>query len=207
MITKTQSSDPPATSRALRRADDRKLAILRAAARVFRERGYANAGMRDIASAADLSPANLYYYFSGKDEILYFCQDRSLARMTSEVGMAKSSKISVKEQLRRVLLTHILCLLDDVEGSVAHLETEALPPALRTKIVEKRDQYEKSIRSLLSQGAANGEFELSDTTLTARAILGAINWTARWFRPDGKQSAKYVAENTVAFLLNGLSPK
>ena len=37
--------------------------------------------MRDIAVAADLSPANLYHYFSGKDEILFFCQDRTLDRL------------------------------------------------------------------------------------------------------------------------------
>src|SRR5204863_5137742 len=46
-----------------RRADARRVEILRAAARVFRQRGLAAAGMREIARAADLSPGNLYHYF------------------------------------------------------------------------------------------------------------------------------------------------
>ena len=54
---------------------------MRAAARVFRARGFAAAGMRDIAVAADLSPGNLYHYFRGKEELLFFCQDQSLNRL------------------------------------------------------------------------------------------------------------------------------
>jgi TetR/AcrR family transcriptional regulator, repressor of the ameABC operon len=51
----------------------RRLEIVRAAGNEFRLRGFAETGMRDIAAAADLSPANLYNYFRGKNEILFFC--------------------------------------------------------------------------------------------------------------------------------------
>jgi AcrR family transcriptional regulator len=71
--------------RAQRRAEARRLEILRAAARTFRRRGFAAAGMREIAAEADLSPGNLYHYFKGKDEILYFCQDRWLDHMLDVV--------------------------------------------------------------------------------------------------------------------------
>ena len=64
-------------------------AILRAAARLFRERGFADTGMRDIAEAADLSAANLYHYFDGKDELLFYCQDRALDRMLDAVAAAR----------------------------------------------------------------------------------------------------------------------
>ena len=66
----------------------RRLAILKAAARAFRDKGFAAAGMRDIAVAADLSPANLYHYFRGKDELLFFCQDRSLDRLLAALASA-----------------------------------------------------------------------------------------------------------------------
>src|SRR5947208_15683774 len=64
----------------------RRLEILRAAGREFRLRGFAATGMRDIAAAAALSPANLYNYFRGKHDILFFCQDNSLDRM--KIGRA-----------------------------------------------------------------------------------------------------------------------
>ena len=62
-----------APGRLQRRSEQRRTEILRAAARVFRRMGLGAAGMREIAEEADLSIGNLYYYFSGKDEILLYC--------------------------------------------------------------------------------------------------------------------------------------
>src|SRR5437899_11995456 len=102
------------------RADRRRLEILRAAARIFRERGFAAAGMRDIALAADLSPANLYHYFRGKDELLFFCQDRALDRLLAALTAAQRDRGPLPERLRELAVRHILCLIAEVEGSAAH---------------------------------------------------------------------------------------
>ena len=191
--------------RATRRADARRMEILRAAARVFRERGFAEAGMREIAAEADLSPGILYHYFAGKHEILYFCQDRSLDRMLAAVESARASAAPAAEKLRAILVSHVHCLLDDVEGSVAHLAVEALPNDLRERIVAKRDRYERAIRSLIAEGIARRELaSAADPSLVTRAILGALNWTARWFRPGGQRDAAAVADELANYLVNGL---
>src|SRR4051794_6932430 len=107
---------------------------MRAAARVFRERGFAAAGMRDIAVAADLSPGNLYHYFRGKDELLFFCQDRSLDRLLAPPGAAGRDAGPLAARLREVAVAHVLVLLDEGEGPAAPLEVEGLPPRLRSRI-------------------------------------------------------------------------
>src|SRR5712671_1674425 len=127
---------------------------MRAAAGVFRARGFAAAGMRDIAIAADLSPGNLYHYFRGKEELLYFCQDRSLDRLLEALARAR----------RAAGVAHVLCLLDDVEGSAAHLEVDALPPRLRARIVAKRDRYERGVRALVAGGMRSGVLRATDPT-------------------------------------------
>ncbi|HET7197589.1 MAG TPA: hypothetical protein VFI86_02915, partial [Burkholderiales bacterium] len=91
-----------------------------------------------------------------------------------------------------------------LEGATAHLEIDALPEALRAPMIRKRDRYERGLRALVTQGIARGEFAPCDAALVTRAMLGAANWTARWFRPDGAQSADQVAENMAAYLVKGL---
>src|SRR4051812_10776745 len=144
------------------RADIRRVGIMRAAARVFRARGFAAAGMRDIATAADLSLGNLYHYFAGKDELLFFCQDRSADRLLTALAAARRDHGPLAERLRDLAVAHVLCLVDEVEGSAAPLEVNALPPRLRTRIVAKRDRYERGVRALVAGGAKSGALHAAD---------------------------------------------
>jgi len=185
----------------------RRLEILRAAGREFRARGFAETGMRDIAEAAALSPANLYNYFRGKHEILFFCQDNSLDRMIAALEKARRMKTSGAARLRLVIVSHLRCLLDEVEGSAAHLLTSALPPREQRYLVAKRDRYEGGVRSLIAAGVRSGEFASADPALAARAMLGALNWSVQWFRPDGPQTATEIAEGLADYLIQGLLAK
>ncbi|HUJ88112.1 MAG TPA: TetR/AcrR family transcriptional regulator [Burkholderiales bacterium] len=192
------------SSRVQRRSEARRTEILRAASRVFRRRGLAAAGMREIAEEADVSPGILYYYFSGKDEILLFCQERTLEHMLAAVEAAQALPASSAERLRGVLQAHVHAMLDELEGATAHLEVEALPEALRAPVMEKRDRYERAVRALVAEGIRRGEFAKADAALVTRAMLGAVNWSARWFRPDGPQSSAQVAQSLSDYLVKGL---
>ena len=176
--------------------------ILHAAARVFRRGGVAAAGMREIAEEAGLSPGNLYHYFSGKDEILLFCQERTLERMHAAVQSAKGT---AAERLRAVLRAHVHCMLDELEGATAHLDVESLPPKLRAPMIGKRDAYERAVRAIVAAGVRSREFARCDAALVTRAMLGAVNWTARWYRPDGAQGADEIADALSEYLVKGLA--
>jgi len=182
----------------------RRLEILRAAGKQFREQGFAETGMRDIAEAAALSPANLYNYFQGKHEILFFCQDNSLDRMIGALEKARRLRASAAEKLRLVIVSHLRCVLDEVEGSAAHLLTSALPAHLQRSLIAKRDRYEEGVRQLIAAGARSGEFVPSDPTLTACAMLGALNWSVRWFSPEGRLTPAEIAEGFADYLIRGL---
>src|SRR3970040_2289781 len=130
------------SARVRERNEARRLDILRAAARVFRRRGIAAAGMREIAEEAGLSRGNLYLYFAGKDEILLFCQANTLQRMRAAVQSAQGS---AAERLRSVLRAHVHCMLDELEGATAHLDVESLPANLRAPMSVQRGAQERGV--------------------------------------------------------------
>jgi AcrR family transcriptional regulator len=163
--------------------------------------------MRDIAAAADLSAANLYHYFDGKNDLLFYCQDRALDRMLAAVASARRESATAPERLSLVLNAHLQTLLDEIEGATAHLQIDSLPPALREKIVGKRDRYERALRRIIADGMTRGELVNMDPAVVARAMLGAMNWTVTWFRPDGSATAAAVGEVISRFLVRGVAAR
>jgi AcrR family transcriptional regulator len=192
------------TSRLQRRYQARRLEILRAAGREFRTRGFAETGMREIATAADLSPANLYNYFHGKDEILFFCQDSALDRLLANLEKTLRARAGATEKLHSVITFHLRCVLDEVEGSAAHLVTNSIPHHLQKRLLAKRDRYEQGLRQIIAAGIRSEEFVATDPALAARAILGALNSTVLWFNSQGPLTAEQLAENFATYLTRGL---
>ena len=102
------------------------------------------------------------------------------------------------------MCAHVHCMLDDLEGTTAHLEVEGLPERMRRGIIAKRDAYEHAVRDLVAAGMKRGDFAAGDASLVTRAMLGAVNWTARWYRHGGGQSVAEVADALADYLMRGL---
>jgi hypothetical protein len=84
------------------------------------------------------------------------------------------------------------------------VQVDALPPARRARLVAKRDRYERAVRAVVERGIDAGEFVVEDTAVVTRAMLGAINWTAMWFRPGGAHDASHVGAVIARFLVRGV---
>ncbi len=55
-----------------------------------------------------------------------------------------------------------------------------------------------------AEGVRTKLFKCDDPGLTTRALLGIMNWTITWYRPDGEKSVEQIADNYSKLLLNGL---
>src|SRR5215475_12352716 len=55
--------------------DQRLVFVLKTAAAIFAQKGYHSTSIRDIARATGMSLSGLYYYFKGKEELLFLIQD------------------------------------------------------------------------------------------------------------------------------------
>jgi AcrR family transcriptional regulator len=183
---------------------EKKREILDAASRVFRRRGLQATGMRDIAAELGMAVGNLYYYFKDKEELLAFVQEDALAGLLEIAARVRETGLRADAQLFRLIEEHVVRLNEGTPGSLAHLEVEALGETLRREVQERRDEYESAFRAILEEGIAAGVFRPVDPKVSALAILGAVNWTVKWFRPDGRKSAREIGREQAELLARGV---
>ncbi|MEM7261384.1 MAG: TetR/AcrR family transcriptional regulator [Planctomycetota bacterium] len=185
--------------------DARKREILHAAAKLFREKGFGPTGMREIAAACGMTASNLYYYFASKDELLAFCQEVALVRLNALAESVRSQADWEPDvQLYALVVGHVVCLNETFPGSLAHMQVEDLPTEWRARITAGRDEYECTWRSIVGEGLECGVFAETDAKWATLALLGAVNWTVKWYRPDGGAAPRVVGEQFARTLVRGL---
>ena len=189
------SADPKARTR---------VQILRSAAAAFGRLGYHGATVEQIAAALHMKKGNLYYYFRNKEDILFACHQYSLDRLHELLEETERSGLPPEDKLRRLIVSFVQTILDELHGTALFLDLEALSPSHLKKVILRRDRFDRGIRGVLEEGMASGVFTRSDPKLLTFAILGAVNWIPRWFDPKGSASSQEIADRFADYLIAGL---
>jgi len=178
--------------------------ILHAALETVRERGYHATTLDDIAERLGVRKTALYHYFPDKDSILYSCHQESLAELDRLIEDSAGCCQSHRERLAFLIKEHVRVMTEKLEGSPLAFEVSALSPARRADVIRGRDRYERVLREVVAEGIEAGEFREVDPKIAVFAILGAINWIARWYSPEGGAAVPVLGDQFADFLLRGL---
>lgn len=183
----------------------RRVEILKSAAAAFRRRGYHGASVDEIASALEMTKGNLYYYFKNKEEILFACHDYSLDRLLGLMADVQAEATPPDAKLRRLILAFVDTILNELHGTALTLNPESLSPVLLKRVIAKRDQFDKGMRSIIQHGIDQGVFAPGDPKMVEFAIMGAVNWISKWFDPAGPLTAGQIGEAFADYLVGGLT--
>ncbi len=181
-----------------------RIEILKSAAAAFRKLGYHGATVEQIASALRMKKGNLYYYFRNKEEILFACHQYSLDRLLELLEEVQQSGAGPEAKMRRLIVTFVHTILDELHGTALFLDLEALSPAHLRTVIVRRDRFDRGIRQVLEEGLNDGTFRRGDAKLLTFAILGAVNWIPRWFDPSGAATSEQIADSFADYLIAGL---
>lgn len=80
--------------------DETRALIMRAASRLFWERGYAAVSVADIAAAVGITKATLYYHFSGKEAVYVAVMRHTLELIAAAIREIARTPLPVRERLR-----------------------------------------------------------------------------------------------------------
>ncbi|AOW14957.1 TetR family transcriptional regulator [Hydrogenophaga crassostreae] len=168
---------------------NRRLELLSAAARLFRQQGFAATTTRDIATAAGMRSGSPFYHFENKQALLAAVMEEGMrsALLRQNKALAQlAGGASVEAQLRVLVRNHFEVLLgaDSDFIPVMLYEWRALDIAQMGEIKAVKDVYEAAwvpvFKGLHAEGRLSGE-----PRLARLMIFGALNWTVQWYQPPG----------------------
>lgn len=179
--------------------------ILLAAAQIISQKGYHATSMNEIANAVNLQKASLYHHVHSKQEILLSLLDEALDLVFNRIDEVINNQIPVDQKLRLAIQTYLSTLTEQRDlAAVLLLEHRSLNMELRNRHFPRRDRFEQLWRDLLRMGVEEGIFHIEDIHMTARALLGLMNWVLTWYNEDGALNISEISNQYADLVLNGI---
>ncbi|MGZ5241673.1 MAG: TetR family transcriptional regulator [Caldimonas sp.] len=187
--------------------DNRRAALVRAAAQLFREKGFDGTTIRDIAGAVGMRSGSPFYHFANKHELLMAVMEEGLRLGLDRTRAAlDSAGLSAAERFRRLVRTHYGILHDNGSDFIPVMlyDWRSLPAPYRRRIIELKDRYDAIWQETLDELHREGRLA-ADARLARLMILGAINFSATWYRSKPRSVQRVdldaLADETVALVL------
>ena len=180
--------------------------VVRAAGRLFAERGYHGTSMRDLGRELGMLGSSLYSHVEGKQELLVEVVDRGAGFFQAAADGSLGASGSAADRLRALIRGHVDVVLDHRDEVRTYLsEASALDPEARRQVIEARDRYEEAFRGVFKEGAADGSFRPDvDPRLDSIFVLSILNALDRWYRDDGPIDRDALVDRIWGFAVDGV---
>jgi TetR/AcrR family transcriptional regulator, cholesterol catabolism regulator len=199
-------SERPSSPGAAERRFDRRLAdLLGHASRIFCEKGYEGASMRDLSRATGMSLAGLYHYFESKEELLYLIQKHTFRTIIESLRSRLESSSDPEERIRIFIHNHLEYFLANKEAmKVLTHEDETLKNGRGTEIAAIKREYYRICLDLLEDLRRAKGLEFSGR-MAVLSLFGMINWIYTWHNPRVDADADSLAREMGDIFLYGVT--
>lgn len=201
---------PEAAFYTRRRArDNKRFAVLTAAAELFLTRGYHNTRLDDVADRLRITKPALYNYFRSKHDILFGCHmlghdliEDSLVKIDDAGGDGMT-------RLRALIRAYAGVMTQSFGMCLVRLDEQELNPKAQAEVRRRRQWVNDRLEAYLEQGIADGSILPCDVRLTSFSLAGALSWITRWYKEGrgmtSEEIGDYFAENLILGLKPGIS--
>lgn len=188
----------------------RRERIINAAASVFREKGYANGSLDDVAAALGIRKPSLYHYINSKQELLQLVfhhalneglkQIRTLAEIEDPAARL-AALIRFQVKLVAGDLEHFTVFFDHLPNATVKSELIAQGKTAE-QVHELQREYLATFVATVRAAVEGGAIAAVDPKYGAQAIMGMTSWVYKWFDPE-RHDAEIVADTCIRLLLSG----
>lgn len=190
--------------------------ILATAAQCFMEQGFHATSIDDVARRMGATKGRIYHHYASKLDLFFDIHRHGMQLLFQAVEPACTLPGSSVAVLTAMLEAHARALLDHhafesvvVQGVHLH-RFGALTPGQRDildELIDSRDRFEALFKRQLTQVQADGALQGVDISIATKTMLGGLQWSLIWYRPDADASAtarEALARQMVQTLVQGL---
>jgi AcrR family transcriptional regulator len=180
--------------------------VVRAAGRLFANRGYHGTSMRDLGKELGLLGSSLYSHVSSKQDLLVGVVEEGARLFEESAEQALVTTGDASDRLDALIAGHVAVVVDNIEVARTFLnEARMLDVDHRSRIIEARDHYEEAFRSVIREGIAEGTFgQEVDPKIASIFILSILNAVERWYRPNGELDRDALVAELSRFVRSAL---
>lgn len=193
----------PASDRVQRKRGRRIREILTAAAELFGERGYGAVSLEDVADRLDVTKSSLYYYFSGKDELVTAAIETLGEEWTTRLEeLLERTEESPAVRLRALIHEHVTIAVRDYPAALRlFLEPREWPDPLHDRIKELRRRHDALFRALVEGGVAAGDFNVVDVDTVLQCMHAAMSQAPLWCAELSDRAQRKAIDNLTDTLM------
>jgi len=179
------------------------------ATELFASKGYDGTSLRDIADAAGITKAALYYWFPEKEGLFVRVVENRMGSLIERVSLAIEQAADPIAKIRAFLQASA----EQMDANRSAWVTSSInfwsnfDGAQRETLLAQRDRFEQLLRQCVADAMAQGLLRPVDPALATRLLLSGLNQLPRWHKLGGRLSAAQVVEAYLDMLLTGLTPK
>ena len=151
--------------------------ILRAAIKIFSQKGFFNSKVSDIAQAAGVADGTIYLYFKNKDDLLISLFEEKMAEVVADVRERVAEEDGALSRLKIFIENHMGLLLREA-GLIEVLQVELRQSNkfMKDYVPVKFLEYLDVISEILELGKREGTFRQDlNVTVARRAVFGALD--------------------------------
>jgi AcrR family transcriptional regulator len=194
----------PPTRPALRaRYEARRSEVVATAAELFAERGYDGTSISELTEATGLAAGGIYHYIEGKDDLLIAICDELLEPLLARAREIVAAEAPPVEQLRDLVGAWVEHVVEHRHHMLVFTQERQAIERRESwrRVRSQRKAFEKILDDVLARGEADGSMTFADRRLSLLALLGMVNYTPQWVRPNGRLTASEIADGYCAIVL------
>jgi AcrR family transcriptional regulator len=185
--------------------DQRLEHLLSTAAHVFGVKGYYATTMRDLSRETGMSLAGMYYYVSGKEELLALIQERTFSEVLEGAEAAVNAATDAVDRLQRLIDHHVTFFAQHIdEMKVLSHEADSLSDKWQAKVDALKRRYVHLVTDVLA-ALSPDETPKVPHRVAAYALFGMMNWIYTWYDATGPIAPAELAEQFTHLYLHGVA--